>query len=60
MDQLIDSKKDTTLKNVIIKYNRRPNDIDILNYYFLKWLYNNKKINQINDANIIQNFGKSI
>ena len=56
LDQLIDNKKDTTLKNVIIKHNRRPNDIDILNYYFSKWLYNTKKINQINNANIIQKF----
>ena len=47
--------KDKKLKNLIIKYNR-PKDKEILHYYFSKWLYFNKKLNQIENANIIQKF----
>ena len=53
--QLKDNQKDVTLKKIVIK-SKKPNNDDILNYYFNKWLFANKKMNQINNANIIQKF----
>ena len=54
LDILKDNKKTQVLKNVIIKYGK-PKD-KILDYYFQKWQYINKRIIQEDNANIIQNF----
>ena len=54
LDILKDNKKNQVLKNVLIKYGK-PKD-KILDYYFKKWQYINKRIIQIDNANIIQNF----
>ena len=48
------NKKDNLLKK-IIKRNEIPND-RMLNAYFNRWRYINKKLGQIDNANIIQRF----
>ena len=53
-DILKSQKKDKLLKNIVTK-NKKPNE-DILDSHFKKWLYINKLLNQIDNANIIQNF----
>ena len=54
LNNLKDIKRDDLL-NKIINRNERPKD-DILDAYFSRWRYINKKINQIDYAIIIQKF----
>ena len=53
-NKLKDNKKSQVLKDILIKYGK-PKE-KILDYYFKRWQYINKKLNQIENANIIQNF----
>ena len=53
---LKDNKKITALKNILIKYGRLIPIEKIKHFYFTKWMFINKKLAQIENSNIIQNF----
>ena len=52
--KLKENKKEKILKNVFIKYGKPK--INIINYYFKRWKYINKKVTQIKYSQIIQRF----
>ena len=54
--KLKENKKEKILKNVFIKYGKPK--INIINYYFKRWKYINKKVTQIkySQINTITNF----
>ena len=54
INKLKENKKYDILKNIFIK-NEKPNE-DILDAYLSRWKYINKKLEQIENANIIQMF----
>ena len=53
---LKDNKKITSLKNILFKYGRLIPIEKIKHLYFTKWMFINKKLAQIENSNIIQNF----
>ena len=55
-DKLNNYNKEVILKNIVAKHKRPQNEA--IDYYFSKWRYINKKLNQIDNANIIQKFCK--
>ena len=56
-DRLKDNRKEKILKNLFIKYARlKPNNY--IESYFTRWRYINKRLDQINNAKIIQRFCK--
>ena len=54
LNKLKENKKNDLLKNILIK-NKIPKE-DILNAYLSRWRYINRRIEQIDNANIIQKF----
>ena len=54
IDNLKNIRKEKVLKNVLIKYGKPKNNI--INYYFQRWKYLNKKITQIEYDIIIQQY----
>jgi len=56
LNKLKEKDKKEILKKVIIKYGRSKDDI--LDYYFKRWIYINKLIEQVDYANVIQEFCK--
>ena len=56
LDKLKENRKDIILKNLFIKYTKLRKNNDILDSYFSKWKYKTKKIEQIENANIIQKY----
>ena len=54
MNKLKENKKSQILKDILIKNGKFKEKI--LDYYYKRWQYINKKLNQIENANIIQHF----
>ena len=55
-NKLKDNRKEKILKNLFIKYAKLRKNNDILDSYLSKWRYKTKKLEQIENANIIQKF----
>ena len=56
LNKLKEKDKKEILKKIIIKYGRSKDDI--LDYYFKRWIYINKLIEQVDYSNVIQEFCK--
>ena len=54
LNKIKNIRKEIILKNVFIKYGKPKNDI--IDYFFQRWKYINKKITQIENDKIIQQF----
>ena len=56
LENMINNKKETTLKKILIKYGKLISKDKIRHYYFNRWAYITKRLKQIEFANCIQKF----
>ena len=56
LTKLRENKRETIIQKIIIKHGKPR--IDMINYYFKRWKFLNKRSELIENANIIQNFCK--